>query len=86
MLNSCNNKCFMIKLYINNQEIKEPKGEFVIVVEGAKEQKQDYEFMTEEEHVKLYLSRGFSKKDAITKVAKERGISKNSLYKYTIEE
>ena len=73
-------------LDINNQEIKEPKGEFVIVVEGAKEQKQDYEFMTEEEHVKLYLSRGFSKKDAITKVAKERGISKNSLYKYTIEE
>ena len=73
-------------LDINNQEIEEPKGEFVIVVEGAKEQKLDFDFMTEEEHVKLYLSRGLSKKDAIQKVAKERGISKNALYKYTIND
>ncbi len=73
-------------LSMENQEIEEPKGEFVIVVEGAKELSFDYEVMTEEEHINLYLKRGMSKKEAISKVAKERGVSKNSLYKYTIND
>ena len=64
--------------------IDEPKGEFVIVVSGAKEQKSNFQ-LTEKEHIDLYLSKGYSKKDAIKIVAEERGVSKNSLYKYTIE-
>ena len=41
--------------------------------------------LSEEEHVKMYLDKGMDKKEAIKLVAKERGVSKSSLYKYTIE-
>ena len=41
--------------------------------------------LSEKEHIELYLSQGMDKKDALKKVAKERGVSKSSLYKYTIE-
>ncbi len=72
---------------LKNAQIDEPKGEFVIVVEGSQkdgEQEDKFSFLTIEEHINLYISRGMSKKDAIKQVAKERGISKNELYKYTI--
>ena len=61
----------------------EPRGEYVLVVEGAK-QNAEYENLTEEEHVEKYLKQGMDKKDAIKLVAKERGVPKSSLYKYTI--
>jgi 16S rRNA (cytidine1402-2'-O)-methyltransferase len=61
----------------------EPKGEFVIVVEGAS--KPDFTTLTEKEHIEKYLSEGMDKKEALKRVAKERGVSKSSLYKYTIE-
>ena len=70
---------------LENAYIEEPKGEFVLLVEGASEVENFSNLLTEEEHIKLYISRGLSKKEAIKKVAEERGISKNSLYKYTIE-
>lgn len=62
----------------------EPKGEYVIIVEGAK-QNAEYENLSEEEHIDMYIKSGMGKKDAIKRVAKERGVSKSSLYKYTIE-
>ncbi len=70
---------FSLKDGYNSEE----RGEFVILVEGK--QKEDFSSLTEEEHVKLYLNKGFDKKEAIKIVAKERGVSKSSLYKYTIE-
>ncbi len=66
-------------------KIDNPKGEFVIVVEGNTGENKGF-LLTEEEHVNLYISRGFSKKEAIKKVAEERGINKNQLYKYTIND
>ncbi len=62
----------------------EPKGEYVILVEGGT-QENDYLKLTEKEHIDLYISQGLDKKEALKKVAKERGISKSELYKYTIE-
>ena len=62
----------------------EPKGEYVLIVEGAKENAEFFG-LTEEEHIKKYIDGGMDKKDAIKRVAKERGVSKSSLYKYTIE-
>ncbi len=62
----------------------EPKGEYVLLVEGAKEDKSFME-LSEEEHINLYIEKGVDKKEAIKIVAKERGVSKSSLYKYTIE-
>lgn len=64
--------------------IGEPKGEFVLLVEGGKEENSNLN-LTEKEHIELYLSQGLDKKEALKKVAKERGVSKSSLYKYTIE-
>lgn len=62
---------------------KEPKGEFVILVEGGKKENQNL-LLSEKEHIELYISQGMDKKDALKAVAKERGVSKSSLYKYTI--
>ncbi len=63
----------------------EDRGEFVIVVEGSKESEKEF-LLSVEEHISLYISRGMTKKEAIKQVAKERGLSKNELYKYTIND
>ena len=63
----------------------EPKGEFVLLVEGGKAENQNLN-LTEKEHIELYLKQGIDKKQALKMVAKERGVAKSSLYKYTIEE
>ena len=62
----------------------EPKGEYVILIEGGTKQNQNLN-LTEKEHIELYIKQGMDKKDALKAVAKERGVSKSSLYKYTIE-
>ena len=62
----------------------EVKGEFVLIVEGGRIENDNLK-LSEKEHIELYLSQGMNKKDALKKVAKERGVSKSSLYKYTIE-
>lgn len=61
-----------------------PKGEYVLLVEGGKEENEKL-LLTEKEHIDFYLSKGMNKKDALKQVAKERGVSKSSLYKYTID-
>lgn len=63
----------------------EPKGEFVLLVEGATLTNDNLN-LTEKEHIQMYLDKGLDKKEALKLVAKERGVSKSSLYKYTIEE
>ncbi len=63
----------------------EPKGEFVLLVEGGSNTNENLS-LSEKEHIELYISKGIGKKDALKMVAKERGVSKSSLYKYTIEE
>lgn len=79
------------KLYENAEHFnlanglsKEPKGEYVLLVEGGKRVNQNL-VLTEKEHIELYISQGYDKKEALKMVAKERGVSKSSLYKYTIE-
>lgn len=64
----------------------EPRGEFVLVVEGfSGEQISDETAtllsLTPEEHVAKYESDGLSRMDAIKKAAKDRGMSKSELYK-----
>lgn len=62
----------------------EPKGEYVILVEGGKQENQNL-LLSEKEHIELYIKKGMDKKEALKTVAKERGVSKSSLYKYTID-
>lgn len=64
----------------------EPKGEFVLVVEGfdkAEKEKKDYELaiaIPVREHVDRLIKQGLSKKEAIKKAAEERGIPKRDVY------
>ena len=55
------------------------KGEFVIVVEGNKENA-DYSNLDIVSHVNLYLEDGMKEMDAIKLVAKERKIAKSIVY------
>lgn len=72
-------------IFGDNFALDNPKGEFVLIVEGQKEAKTGFEDLPVERHIKMYLDEGLSKKEAIKKVALDRGVSKNSLYKYTID-
>ena len=54
------------------------------MVEGGKLENKNLE-LSEKEHIELYINQGLDKKEALKKVAKERGVSKSSLYKYTLE-
>ena len=55
------------------------KGEFVLVVEGNKEVV-DYSHLDVLDHVKMYLDDGYTEKDAIKIVAKERNVAKSIIY------
>ena len=61
----------------------QPKGEYVLLVEKCVSDNPMLA-LSEEEHIKAYVSQGIDKKEALKLVAKERGVSKSSLYKYTI--
>ena len=63
---------------------KEPRGEYVLVVEGASEPKKTENpllSLSPEEHVQHYINSGMAKMDAIKAAAKDRGVSKSELYK-----
>ena len=64
----------------------EPRGEYVLVLEGksfetiAEEEKKSWEAMTIEEHMAIYEGQGIDRKEAMKLVAKDRGISKRDVY------
>ena len=61
-------------------QMKEIKGELVIVVSGNKNEK-SYDNINIIEHVNLYIMNGNTKNDAIKMCAKDRGMSKSEVYK-----
>lgn len=69
-------------------EKSDPKGECVLVIEGrsredaARKEREKWEEMSIEEHMQYYLSAGMEKKDAMKKVAKDRGVQKREIYNY----
>lgn len=64
----------------------EPKGEYVLIIEGAAERENKLNSLAEKEHIEYYMNQGYSKMQSLKLVARDRKISKSSLYKYTIEE
>ena len=62
----------------------EPRGEFVLVVEGAKEKENPLNALSEREHIKKYIDEGYDKKEALKKAAKDRGVSKSVLYPFAL--
>lgn len=73
-------------------EEQEPRGEFVLVIEGADrqaiwaEEMQDVLSLSIPEHVTHYMNQGMDKKDAMKAVAKDRGIGKREVYQALLEE
>lgn len=61
-----------------------PRGEYVLVIEGASAEMQKetafWSGMTEAEHVAHYTDQGFSKSDAIKAAARDRGVGKSEIY------
>lgn len=57
-------------------------GEFVLIVAG--EQPKDYSHLTPEQHLRRYLAMGCTKKEAIKRVAAERGVPKDEIYKVAL--
>ncbi len=62
----------------------EPKGEYVLLVEGACPETENAD-LTDEQLIDKYIEEGMPKKDALKRVAKERNVAKSELYKYTID-
>ena len=64
----------------------EPRGEYVLVLEGKdpkeieKEKQASWESMTIQEHMEHYESQGMDRKEAMKQVAKDRGVSKRDIY------
>ena len=71
---------------------EEPRGEYVLVVEGKslaekqKEAQASWEEMSIEDHMEFYEKQGISHKDAMKQVAKDRGVGKREIYQYLIEQ
>lgn len=64
----------------------DPKGEYVLVIEGRsideleEEEIRQWDQVSLEEHMNIYLNKGMSKKEAMKAVASDRGISKREVY------
>lgn len=61
-----------------------PRGEYVLVVEGAKEgadeEEKPWAGLSVYEHVEKYISEGMSSKEAIKRTAVDRGVPKREIY------
>ena len=66
-----------------------PRGEYVLVVEGAGEGSTTAEAfwtnMSIPDHVAYYVEQGMTKKDAIKAAAKDRGVPKNEVYQQVLD-
>ena len=62
----------------------EERGEIVMIVEGAQSDN-PLNSLTVSEHIRHYINLGLDKKDAIKKVAQDRGIPKNEVYQQALD-
>jgi len=69
-------------------ENNEPKGEYVLIVEGGEKKETEAEFssMSVMEHVQYYIDNGMDKKEAIKKCAQERNVPKREVYNLIVSE
>lgn len=69
-------------------EKEEPRGEYVLVLEGKsfaqmrQEEISSWENMSIEEHMAYYEAQGMDNKSAMKQVAKDRGVGKREIYAY----
>lgn len=76
---------------LNFYNDNDPRGEYVLVLEGktfeelAEEERKSWETMTLEEHMAVYESQDIPRKEAMKLVAKDRGISKRDVYQALLD-
>ena len=64
-----------------------PKGEFVLIVAGAAEEKQEAPSETDAAaRVSQLMAQGVSRKDAVRQTAAERGLPKNVVYDIALKD
>lgn len=67
-------------------EENEPRGEYVLVIEGVsrkslkQEEEKKWAELSVEKHMQIYEDQGLERKEAMKKVAADRGISKREVY------
>lgn len=72
-------------------ESEEPRGEYVLVVEGKSlrqkkaERQAEWQSMSINEHMAFYQKDGMDEKAAMKQVAKDRGVSKREIYQYFLQ-
>lgn len=68
----------------------QPKGEYVLILEGCSideietKKQENWQQISISSHMDIYLSKGIPKKEAMKKVASDRGISKRDVYNYLL--
>ena len=73
-------------------EENEPRGEYVLVVEGVslqeldKRQQEEWTKMSLSDHMAYYENSGMSHKDAMKQVAADRGVGKREIYQALLKE
>ena len=77
---------------VSYYEANTPKGECVLVLEGRSrsemeaEEQQRWGEMPIKEHMEYYVKQGMDRKEAMKRVAKDRGVSKRDIYQALLEE
>lgn len=77
---------------VEGLQTQEPRGEYVLVIQGKsfaeqkKESEESWQQLSVQEHMQHYLDAGVDKKEAMKKVAKDRGVSKRDIYQTLLEE
>lgn len=71
------------------KKIKEPKGEYVIIISKNERTKKEMELeqlnnFTLEEHYNYYEKKGMDKKEIIKQIAKDRNVNKNEIYQHFV--
>lgn len=64
--------------------VQNPRGEFVLVLD-RKSEDIALNGLSAEKHVEFYVQSGMSKMEAIKQTAKDRGVSKNEIYKLFVD-
>lgn len=61
------------------------RGEYVLIVEGAKDSANPLNALSEKEHILHYMNAGMDKKEAIKQAARDRGVTKSELYPFSLD-
>jgi 16S rRNA (cytidine1402-2'-O)-methyltransferase len=73
-------------------EENEPRGEYVLILAGAdpaalaEQDHRSWDTVPLEEHMEIYLSKGMTRKEAMKKVAADRGLSRRDIYRALLQE